>query len=170
MKLIFKPEFPMVPPEMSVISDFWHPNVYKDGRVCMSAIHPPGEDPMSGETAAERWLPTRTIASVMMSFVSMLSDPNFSSPANVDASVEWKDRPEQYKEHVKALCEASKKKVPPHVVIPHPDTDPIEHKEQVEKMLREQGLADTTDIFENNDDFNEDDFYIDDDEDEDDDE
>ena len=161
----------MVPPEMTVLSSFWHPNVYKDGRVCMSAIHPPGEDQMSGETAAERWLPTRTIASVMMSFVSMLSDPNFSSPANVDASVEWKDHPEEYKKRVHDLCVASKSKVPSHVVIPHPDTDPDEHKVQVEKMLREQGLADTTDIFENNDDFNEDDFYIDgDDDDEEDDE
>lgn len=42
---------------------------------------------MSGELPEERWLPTQTVTTVMLSVISMLSDPNISSPANVDASV-----------------------------------------------------------------------------------
>jgi len=42
---------------------------------------------MSGERPEERWLPTQSVATIMLSVISMLSDPNFSSPANVDASV-----------------------------------------------------------------------------------
>jgi hypothetical protein len=61
--------------------------VYKDGKVCISILHPPGEDEMSGEFASERWLPTQSVSSVLLSVISMLSDPNPSSPANVDASV-----------------------------------------------------------------------------------
>jgi ubiquitin-conjugating enzyme E2 R len=55
--------------------------------VCISILHAPGEDALSGELPEERWLPTQTVASVMLSVVSMLSDPNISSPANLDASV-----------------------------------------------------------------------------------
>lgn len=42
---------------------------------------------MSGERADERWLPTRSVGTILLSVISMLSQPNFSSPANVDASV-----------------------------------------------------------------------------------
>lgn len=30
---------------MRFLSDFWHPNVYKDGKVCISILHTP--DPMN---------------------------------------------------------------------------------------------------------------------------
>ena len=42
---------------------------------------------MSGELPEERWLPTQTVGTVLLSVISMLNDPNTSSPANVDASV-----------------------------------------------------------------------------------
>jgi ubiquitin-conjugating enzyme E2 G1 len=39
----------------------WHPNVYDDGRVCISILHSAGDDPMGYETAAERWSPVHTV-------------------------------------------------------------------------------------------------------------
>ena len=42
---------------------------------------------MSGELPEERWLPTQTVGTILLSVISMLNDPNTSSPANVDASV-----------------------------------------------------------------------------------
>jgi ubiquitin-conjugating enzyme E2 R len=39
------------------------------------------------EKAEECWRPIQTVESILVSVCSMLSDPNFSSPANVDASV-----------------------------------------------------------------------------------
>jgi hypothetical protein len=33
--------------------------VYPDGKVCISILHPPGVDEMSGELPEERWLPTQ---------------------------------------------------------------------------------------------------------------
>lgn len=42
---------------------------------------------MSGELPEERWLPSQTVGTVLLSVISMLNDPNTSSPANVDASV-----------------------------------------------------------------------------------
>jgi ubiquitin-protein ligase len=100
MLMTFPNDYPMSPPTLKFVSEFWHPNgsllrlliahapaVYTDGRVCISILHPPGRDEMSGERPEERWLPTQGVTSVVLSVMSMFADPNFSSPANVDASV-----------------------------------------------------------------------------------
>jgi ubiquitin-conjugating enzyme E2 R len=155
--MTFPETYPMSPPELRFVSEFWHPNgvfslpidmhsfvhlftqkhkhkhkhkhtltlthslmhslslshtqrlVYKDGRVCISILHPPGEDAMSGELPEERWLPTQTVSSIMLSVISMLSDPNISSPANVDASVQWRDQRAKFKELCKQLVEKANK-------------------------------------------------------------
>ncbi|KAJ7387388.1 ubiquitin-conjugating enzyme E2 G1 [Desmophyllum pertusum] len=33
--LVFPKEYPQRPPKMRFISEFWHPNVHKDGEVCI---------------------------------------------------------------------------------------------------------------------------------------
>jgi len=125
----------MSPPELRFISDFWHPNVYKDtGIVCISILHPPGEDEMSGELPEERWLPTQTVTTILLSVISLLNAPNFSSPANVDASVEWRNSYDLYKKKIQRLIEKANKEKPNNVVIPHPDTNQEEREKQVEKM------------------------------------
>lgn len=66
----------------------WHPNIYPDGNVCISILHPPGEDNMnSQEKAEERWRPILGVESILISVISMLNDPNIESPANLDASI-----------------------------------------------------------------------------------
>ena len=61
--------------------------VHQDGEVCISILHEPGEDKFGYERASERWLPVHTVESILMSVISMISDPNDESPANVDAAV-----------------------------------------------------------------------------------
>jgi len=57
-KLDFPAEFPNQPPEMSFVSTMFHPNIYEDGKVCISILHPPGDDPHNAqETSEERWRP-----------------------------------------------------------------------------------------------------------------
>jgi len=131
----FPSDFPMSPPTLKFISDFWHPNVYMNGNVCISILHPPGEDPMSGELPEERWLPTQSVSTILLSVISMLGDPNTSSPANVDASIQWARDQEGYKKKCKTLVAKSLKEVPPHIQIPHPESDPEERKKykQVEE-------------------------------------
>jgi ubiquitin-conjugating enzyme E2 R len=89
---------------------------------------------MSGELPEERWLPTQTVTTILLSIISLLSAPNISSPANVDASVEWRKEKDNYRKRVGALVEKANKNVPSHIKIPHPDTDPNERQRQVEKM------------------------------------
>lgn len=130
----FPNDYPMSPPVVQFTSEFWHPNVYTDGKVCISILHPPGHDEMSGELPEERWLPTQTVTTILLSIISLLSAPNISSPANVDASVEWRKDKDTYRKRMAQLVEKANKNVPAHIKIPHPDTDPLERQRQVEKM------------------------------------
>lgn len=62
--------------------------VYPDGKVCISILHAPGEDRFNEqESADERWRPILGVESIIISVISMLSDPNDESPANIDAAV-----------------------------------------------------------------------------------
>eukprot|EP00179_Madagascaria_erythrocladioides_P019236 CAMPEP_0198333140 /NCGR_PEP_ID=MMETSP1450-20131203/18758_1 /TAXON_ID=753684 ORGANISM="Madagascaria erythrocladiodes, Strain CCMP3234" /NCGR_SAMPLE_ID=MMETSP1450 /ASSEMBLY_ACC=CAM_ASM_001115 /LENGTH=357 /DNA_ID=CAMNT_0044037645 /DNA_START=55 /DNA_END=1124 /DNA_ORIENTATION=- len=134
LRMTFPETYPMEPPKLVFLSEFWHPNVYTDGTVCMSILHKPGNDPMSGERPEERWLPTQTVNTVLLSLISMLDEPNFSSPANVDASVQLRKDKEAYRKKVRSLIKKAKEDIPAHIKIPHPDTDPEERARAVEKI------------------------------------
>ncbi|XP_039159818.1 ubiquitin-conjugating enzyme E2 14 isoform X2 [Eucalyptus grandis] len=56
----FPPNYPVSPPTVRFTSEMWHPNVYPDGKVCISILHPPGDDPNGYELASERWSPVHT--------------------------------------------------------------------------------------------------------------
>jgi len=107
----FPENYPNSPPSMKFLSEFWHPNIYPDGKVCISILHTP--DPMNtDEREEETWRPILTVESILVSVCSMLSDPNFSSPANVDASVELRKKPDDYKKRVRKLVEKTSKDLP----------------------------------------------------------
>ena len=89
-KLQFTSKYPHKAPEFKFVSQITHPNIYKDGRVCISILHE-GIDEFGYEHISERWNPQQGISSILLSIISMLGEPNFESPANVDASVLWRD-------------------------------------------------------------------------------
>jgi ubiquitin-conjugating enzyme E2 R len=98
--------------EFRFLRPLYHPNIYKDGKLCISILHTPGEDEMSGELASERWSPAQRVESVLISILSLLDDAEVSSPANVDASVLLRNSPEKYKEIVCKCVEDSKADIP----------------------------------------------------------
>lgn len=80
---------------------------------------------MSGELASERWSPVQSIESVLISILSLLDDAEVSSPANVDAGVMLRNKPEKYKAMVKQDVETSRKDIPKGFVMPtHESTKP----------------------------------------------
>ena len=87
-EFIFSNSYPIDPPKFRFLSKITHPNIYKDGKVCISILNK-GQDIYGYEKLNERWSPSQGISSVLLSIISMLNDPNFESPANVDASVLW---------------------------------------------------------------------------------
>jgi ubiquitin-conjugating enzyme E2 G1 len=93
---------------MTFTSEMWHPNVYEDGRVCISILHPPGEDEFnSQESADERWRPILGVEQILVSVISMLSDPNDESPANLDAAVMWRNDRAAFKKKVRQIVRKS---------------------------------------------------------------
>jgi ubiquitin-conjugating enzyme E2 G1 len=98
--MTFPRDYPNKPPDVKFKSEMWHPNVYPDGRVCISILHDAGEDPMGYERASERWSPVQTVETIMLSIISMLSSPNDESPANIDAAKQFREDYPGFKKRV----------------------------------------------------------------------
>eukprot|EP00118_Oscarella_pearsei_P005852 m.26860 g.26860 ORF g.26860 m.26860 type:complete len:162 (+) comp29563_c0_seq1:66-551(+) len=73
VELIFPRDYPLSPPKMKFTCEMFHPNVYSDGRVCISILHPPGNDPLGYERSEERWSPVQSVEKILLSVVSMLA-------------------------------------------------------------------------------------------------
>ena len=122
-ELKFPKDYPLMPPTMKFLCDIWHPNgklsrvhassrtgvlififvsVYPNGTVCISILHPPGEDPNHYEQASERWSPIQSVEKILISVMSMIAEPNDESPANVDAARMWRERKPEFEKRVKA--------------------------------------------------------------------
>jgi len=110
----FPADYPYSPPSVRFITKVWHPNVYENGDLCISILHPPVDDPQSGELPCERWNPTQNVRTILLSVVSLLNEPNTFSPANVDASVmyrRWKDskgKDKEYEHIIRKQVQSSK--------------------------------------------------------------
>ncbi len=76
--------------------------MYPTGVVCISILHPPGDDPNQYEHASERWSPIQSVEKILLSVMSMLAEPNDESPANVEAAKMWRERRADYERLVRA--------------------------------------------------------------------
>ncbi|XP_032455404.1 ubiquitin-conjugating enzyme E2 R2-like [Nasonia vitripennis] len=166
-RMLFPIDYPYSPPSLHFTSKFLHPNVFVDGRLCISILHPPINDPSSGESASERWTPARSVRTVLLSVISLMNEPNVSSPANVDASVmyrRWKQGgDDQYAKIVKSQVQASKAEAEKEgVVVPLTIEDYC--NEVKDKIKKKDEVDDCIDFY----DFNNYDNDYDDDDDEDD--
>jgi len=116
--MTFTEEYPYQPPRFRFTPTLYHPNIYTDGQLCISILHKPGEDLMSGEAASERWSPLQGVESVLRSVLLLLDDPEINSPANVDASVLYRDNKEAYAKKARETVDRSKKDIPDGFVMP----------------------------------------------------
>ena len=84
---------------------------------------------MSGESAGERWSPAQRVESILLSIISLLDDAECSSPANVDAGVMLRKKPETFKKKIKEDVDKSREDIPPGFVMPtHESTARIPEK------------------------------------------
>lgn len=116
--MTFTDKYPFLPPTFKFVRPIYHPNIYPDGKVCISILHPPGEDEQSGELASERWSPLQGVESVLRSVLLLLDDPEISSPANVDAGVMYRDNRTHYNIKANEAVNVSQKDIPDGFVMP----------------------------------------------------
>ncbi len=101
--LDFPNDYPFSPPKMVFTKIPFHPNVYIDGKVCISILHA-GTDETGYESQSLRWSPVQNITSILMSVLSLLSDPNPDSAANLEASQLYRKDKDAFKAKVQSMA------------------------------------------------------------------
>ncbi|KAJ5378810.1 hypothetical protein N7509_011929 [Penicillium cosmopolitanum] len=110
--MTFPRNYPYSPPEFRFLVPLYHPNIYPDGRLCISILHPPGEDEMSALVTC----PTSRIRVDLYPFPTRRRRSLL--PANVDAAVMLRKDPTKYHATVKANVDGSRKLAPPGFTMP----------------------------------------------------
>jgi ubiquitin-protein ligase len=109
-EMVFPVDYPLSPPKLRFTTPMFHPNIYKDGLVCISILHT-GTEPFLTESPKDQWTPVQSIRTIIVSLTALLHDPNPDSPANVDASKTYRASKEEYERQVKELLEKSCEKM-----------------------------------------------------------
>lgn len=113
--LRFPPNFPNDPPSLQFTCNLYHPNVYRDGKVCISTLQHPSPGSSAG---AEYWRPVLGVEQALLSVVSLLSDANTDDPANPEAAAMLKNDPARFKEKVERHAELSRGQLPDDFMFP----------------------------------------------------
>ncbi|QEU62780.1 Ubc7 [Kluyveromyces lactis] len=100
-RLDFPKDYPLNPPKLTFQPSILHPNIYPNGEVCISILHSPGSDPNMYEHECERWSPVQSVEKILLSVMSILSEPNIESGANIDACILWRDNRPEFERQVK---------------------------------------------------------------------
>jgi ubiquitin-conjugating enzyme E2 A len=74
MQLTFDSDYPVKAPSVKFLTPMFHPNIYRDGKICVDILQ------------SHEWTPAQNVRTILMSIMSLLMDPNPSSPANRDAA------------------------------------------------------------------------------------
>ncbi|KAI5191192.1 ubiquitin-conjugating enzyme E2 A [Nematocida minor] len=94
LKIQFTESYPQHPPEVSFITEIFHPNVYPNGELCLDILK-------------NRWNSAYGIGQVLLCIQSLLNDPNTDSPANSEASELYLNNKLKYNNRVRDTVEKS---------------------------------------------------------------
>lgn len=94
LKMSFTKMYPQHPPEISFISEMFHPNIYANGELCLDILK-------------NKWNPTYGIGLVLLCIQSLLNDPNTQSPANAKAAEIYLSNRAEYNKKVQETVEKS---------------------------------------------------------------
>lgn len=94
LKLTFTEEYPNKPPQVKFITNVFHPNVYKNGNICLDILQ-------------DKWASGSNVESILVSIQSLLNDPNPDSPANAEAARLCRENKPEYYRRVRQCVEAS---------------------------------------------------------------
>jgi|SaaInlV_150m_DNA_4_1039716.scaffolds.fasta_scaffold46115_1 ubiquitin-protein ligase len=100
--IIFSKQYPNDPPKVIFERDYYHPNIYKNGEVCISILHK-GVDFTGYEDSSLRWKPNHGVNTIMASIYSLFMNINLDSPANIDAARLYKENFDEYKKKVYSI-------------------------------------------------------------------
>ena len=90
IEMKFTDQYPVKPPSVKFITPMFHPNIYKDGKVCVDILQ-------------SEWSPVQNVRTILVSLRSLLMDPNPNSPANREAAKLYRENFSKYSETIKTM-------------------------------------------------------------------
>ena len=87
MKVEFVGKYPFEPPNCKFITKMYHPNIDGTGRICLDVLK-------------SNWSPALSIPKLILSIISLLTDPNPLSPLNGEAAQLLMRNKDEYKKRV----------------------------------------------------------------------
>jgi ubiquitin-conjugating enzyme E2 A len=111
----FSEEYPSHPPEVSFKTPIFHPNVYKNGDICLDILK-------------SNWSPVFDVSNILVSIQSLLNDPNPKSPANGEAAKLFEEDRAEYYRRVRQIIEKN---------LEADDSDASDTEEKKEPMQEE---------------------------------
>jgi ubiquitin-protein ligase len=94
-------EYPFSAPKIKFINKIFHPNISTDGQICLDVLK-------------DKWSPVFTLRTILISILSLLSDPNPASPLNGDAANMYTDSKKtqsELKKYIKKIFSISTKEL-----------------------------------------------------------
>eukprot|EP01103_Thecamoeba_quadrilineata_P006575 TRINITY_DN16300_c0_g1_i1.p1 TRINITY_DN16300_c0_g1~~TRINITY_DN16300_c0_g1_i1.p1 ORF type:complete len:197 (-),score=40.73 TRINITY_DN16300_c0_g1_i1:84-674(-) len=92
MKLVFGPEFPQAPPKGFFLTKIFHPNVAKNGEICVN-------------TLKRDWKEQLGIKHILLTVKCLMIDPNPESALNEEAGRLLLDKYEDYAKHARLMTQ-----------------------------------------------------------------
>lgn len=94
LKMDFPDDYPLSPPKVSFVTPVYHPNVYKNGDICLDILQ-------------AKWSQAYDVSAILNSIQSLLNDPNPKSPANAESAKDFESNKPEYIRKVKECVENS---------------------------------------------------------------
>ena len=83
-------DYPFSPPKIIFTTKTNHPNIYKDGRVCLSILNDK-QDETGYFQQCELWTPALDFRCVLLCIINLFNEPNLESPADLDACILYRN-------------------------------------------------------------------------------
>lgn len=91
-------DYPFSPPIVKFITPIQHVNINTKGDICLDILK-------------NNWAPSQNIQSVLISIISLLSDPNYDDPLNSDLAKVYRENKSDYKRRILETCKNKATKI-----------------------------------------------------------
>ncbi len=94
--------YPFEPPSVVFTTKTNHPNIYKDGKVCMSILNNK-QDETGYFQQSELWSPALDLRCIFLCIINLFNEPNLESPADLDACILYRSDIKKFTRNVRKL-------------------------------------------------------------------